>query len=194
LLPLCLSAHRGDGLSLHRSGAQSFGRTWIVDLKAEARRYWEDYTGGNQFLTPGISRTEQEVKREARRRLQEARQQVTLRLCEEMGIPAPYFEFRFHPDRLWRWDLAWPEHRLAIEIDGGVWIQGKHGRGSGIVKDQEKRNAGVLLGWRYLVVLPREMNPAKPATIAATLELVRCVLLPEVSGLPGGPQTPRRSA
>ena len=28
------------------------------------------------------------------------------------------FEHRFHPSRLWRLDLAWPEEKLAVEIDG----------------------------------------------------------------------------
>lgn len=79
------------------------------------------------------------------------------RLCQAYGVPEPVQEHRFHPERKWRWDFAWPEHKLALEVDGGVWTRGKHGRGSGIVKDHEKRNAGACLGWRLLVITPAQL-------------------------------------
>lgn len=66
-----------------------------------------------------------------------------IRLC-------PVREYRFHPSRKWRFDYAFPEHKLAIEIEGGVWTGGRHTRGSGFVKDLEKYNQAVLLGWRVL--------------------------------------------
>jgi hypothetical protein len=33
-------------------------------------------------------------------------------------------------------------------VQGGVWTRGKHGRGSGIVKDYDKLNTAQSLGWR----------------------------------------------
>lgn len=78
-------------------------------------------------------------------------------LCREYSVPIPIAEYRFHPDRKWRWDYAWPEHLVALEVDGGIWISGKHGRGGGITKDHEKRNAGTILGWRLLLVQPRQL-------------------------------------
>lgn len=59
-------------------------------------------------------------------------------------------EYRFHPERMWRSDFYIHGHMLLIEIEGGVWNRGKHGRGSGIVNDIEKQNAAVLLGFRPL--------------------------------------------
>lgn len=50
----------------------------------------------------------------------------------------------------WRLDFAWPEHKIAVEIEGGVFIRGRHVRGKGFVKDAEKYNALVLDGWRLL--------------------------------------------
>lgn len=35
-------------------------------------------------------------------------------------------EYRFHSSRMWRFDYAIPSLRIAIEIDGGIWIQGRH--------------------------------------------------------------------
>ena len=86
------------------------------------------------------------------------------------GLPRPLAEYRFHPSRKWRFDLAWPKDRVALEIDGAVWVQGRHTRGSGYVKDMEKFNAAAALGWRVLKVQPRELFTA------STVELIRKTL------------------
>lgn len=87
----------------------------------------------------------------------ELRAYVFRRNLERFAISEPVTEYRFHPTRRWRFDYAWPDARLALEVDGGVWVGGKHGRGSGIVKDHEKRNAAAVLGWRVLLVTPRDL-------------------------------------
>ena len=57
-------------------------------------------------------------------------------------------EHRFHPTRKWRVDW-FHESGVAIEIEGSVWTQGRHTRGSGFLADIEKYNAlaeqGILL-------------------------------------------------
>lgn len=65
-------------------------------------------------------------------------------------------EYPFHPKRKWRFDYAIPEGRVAIEIDGGIFIQGRHSRGAGQKKDMEKLNAAAQLGWRVLHYIPTE--------------------------------------
>jgi very-short-patch-repair endonuclease len=65
-------------------------------------------------------------------------------------LPAPVREARFHPKRRWRFDFSWPEQKLAIEIEGGVWNGGRHTTGAGFSADCEKRAEAVLLGWRVL--------------------------------------------
>ena len=86
----------------------------------------------------------------------------------ECGIPQPCCEYRFHKTRLWRFDFAWPDSRVALECDGGVWTRGAHGRGSGIVRDIEKGNAAVMLGWRVLRVQPRELCTEETARMIRT--------------------------
>lgn len=76
-------------------------------------------------------------------------------------------EFRFYPSRMWRFDYAIPELKIAIEIDGGVWIQGRHNRASSYIKDAEKLNTAASLGWLVLRIV-REYSYTN-----ATLELIK---------------------
>ena len=70
------------------------------------------------------------------------------------GLPTPVRELRFAPPRRWRFDVAWPERLLAVEVDGGSWVGGRHTRGVGFESDCRKLNTAVLLGWRVLRVTP----------------------------------------
>jgi very-short-patch-repair endonuclease len=73
-------------------------------------------------------------------------------------IPEPESEYKFHPTRKWRFDFAWPYKFVALEVEGGVWSQGRHTRGSGFVKDMEKYNAASSLGWRIFRFTPSEIK------------------------------------
>lgn len=63
-------------------------------------------------------------------------------------IPAVTREYRFHEERKWRFDFAWPEWKIAVEIEGGTFSQGRHTRGVGFADDCRKYNSAALLGWR----------------------------------------------
>ena len=69
----------------------------------------------------------------------------------EPSIPTWIAEYRFHPDRRWRFDFAWPNERIAVEIEGithyGAGI-GRHQSAKGFVADCEKYEAALLDGWR----------------------------------------------
>lgn len=66
------------------------------------------------------------------------------------GGPSFVPEHVFHPVRKWRFDFAWPEVKLAVEVEGGIWNSGRHNRPSGFIEDCVKYNAAVALGWRVL--------------------------------------------
>jgi len=76
------------------------------------------------------------------------------RQMEAVGLPLPEREYRFAPPRRWRFDFAWPDRKLAVEVEGGIWVRGRHNRGAGFVRDCEKYNTAVLLGWRVLRFTP----------------------------------------
>ena len=81
------------------------------------------------------------------------------------GLPEPVFEHRFHPDRKWRFDVAWPEHRVAIEVQGGIWIRGGHSRGAGQRRDWEKFNEAAVLGWAVLQCEPKDLMKKETADL-----------------------------
>ena len=67
-----------------------------------------------------------------------------IRAC---GLPDPVQEYRFDARRKWRFDLAWPDRRIAAECHGSTWTNGRHVRGYGFENDRRKMNAAQLQGW-----------------------------------------------
>lgn len=55
-------------------------------------------------------------------------------------------EYRFHPTRRWRFDVAFPSAKVAVEIEG----RGRHQTVTGYRGDCEKYNTATLAGWRVL--------------------------------------------
>lgn len=55
-------------------------------------------------------------------------------------------EYQFDPIRLWRFDIASPRFRVALEVNG----RGRHQRILGERQDYEKIRAAILDGWYVL--------------------------------------------
>lgn len=67
-------------------------------------------------------------------------------------------EFRFYEKRKWRFDFAIVEKMIAIEIEGGVWTNGRHTRGKGFTNDCEKYNMATELGWKVFRYTSDQIN------------------------------------
>jgi len=89
-------------------------------------------------------------------------------LCKSFRVPPPQQEYKFHDKRKFRFDFAWIDEKLAVEIEGGVWIQGRHTRGSGYVKDMEKYNLAAEAGWRVLRFTPHQIKKEETYNIIHT--------------------------
>jgi very-short-patch-repair endonuclease len=93
--------------------------------------------------------------------------ELFLQILKIQNIPIPIAEHRFHSVRRWRFDFAWLDHKLALEVEGGVWTRGRHTRSKGFIQDIEKYNEAVRLGWSVIRCVPNELVHEK------TLELIR---------------------
>ena len=71
-----------------------------------------------------------------------------------LALPVPVNGYRFHDKRKWEFDCAWPDVKLAVEIEGGEFTRGRHTRGTGYQRDCEKYNAALDLGWRVYRYTP----------------------------------------
>ena len=77
------------------------------------------------------------------------------------GLPLPEREFLFHKRRKWRFDFAWPDLLIAVEVEGGVFSGGRHVRGQGYESDCEKYNEAQLIGWMVLRFTPGMIKRGK---------------------------------
>ena len=74
------------------------------------------------------------------------------------SIPQPVEEYRFIPNRKFRADFAWPKHRILLEVNGGVWIGGRHTRGKGYERDLEKMNLAQDNDWKIFQFTPQQFK------------------------------------
>lgn len=62
------------------------------------------------------------------------------------------------PGRAFRWDFAFPEARLLVEVHGGIWrAKGAHNTGGAITRDAEKGAYAAGLGWRTFAVTGKQI-------------------------------------
>lgn len=80
--------------------------------------------------------------------------------CVLAGLPRPVGEFPFALQterRRWRIDWCFPEARIAVEVEGGYSVNGRHTRTAGFLNDLDKYNALACHGYRLLRVTPRQV-------------------------------------
>jgi len=96
--------------------------------------------------------------RPSRPRSVSALEQALARQITEAGLPDPVPEHRFDPTRRWRFDFAWLPDKVAVEVEGGSWINGRHSRGKGFAADCEKYNCAQVQGWLVLRVTDQHIR------------------------------------
>ena len=79
-------------------------------------------------------------------------------ICSFLKIDIPEKEYKFDKDRKWRADYAWPNIKLAVELEGGIYTKGRHVRGKGYENDLEKYNSMIINGWVLLRYTPSKIN------------------------------------
>jgi hypothetical protein len=72
------------------------------------------------------------------------------------GFPLWEDEYRWHDARRYRFDVAWPEWLMAVEVDGGIWVSGGggHNRGAAYERDRRRDLLAASVGWSVVRVTP----------------------------------------
>lgn len=82
-----------------------------------------------------------------------------------LQITTPEREHMFMPGRRWRFDFAWPRWKVAVEVEGGLFVGGRHTRGRQYEKDCEKYNEAAINGWLVIRVTPDMVNDGRAYTV-----------------------------
>ena len=90
-------------------------------------------------------------------------------LWRALGGPDLLKEYRFHQARKWRADFAHLPSRTLIEIEGGIWVNGRHNRAAGFAADLEKYLEAALDGWRVVRLGPKELTADHTGRLIALL-------------------------
>ena len=92
------------------------------------------------------------------------------------GLPEPVRQYYYARPRKLRADFSFPEHRLLIEIQGGIFMKrgGAHGSITGILADLDRLNAATLAGFYMLRFTPDQVKTGEAlAVIEKALEIYR---------------------
>jgi very-short-patch-repair endonuclease len=79
-------------------------------------------------------------------------------------------EYLFCPGRRFRFDFAWLQSKVAIEVHGN----NQHGRYYRVDKDSEKNNEAVCLGWIILVITTEQLKD--PLFVAKFIKKLKILL------------------
>lgn len=70
-------------------------------------------------------------------------------------------EYKFCKQRDWKIDFYWEEYKLAAEIEGGIFINGRHVRPIGFINDKEKYNEMTMMDISLLRFITSEVKEGK---------------------------------
>lgn len=79
-------------------------------------------------------------------------------------------EHKFLEDRKFRFDFANLESKIAIEINGGNWVGGRHTNALALEKEYEKFSLAAREGWRIFVLSPKMITAKWLRAIAEAIQ------------------------
>lgn len=88
--------------------------------------------------------------------------------CPPRSLPFEVHDY--DAGRQWRADFYLPDYELAVEIEGGRWVNGRHNRATGFARDIEKYNALTKAGIGLLRFTPEQVEDG--SAIAFILEVI----------------------
>ena len=89
-------------------------------------------------------------------------------MLQKEGITGYVCEYAFKEGRRWRFDFAFPDLKIAVEIHGAIndfqfkrgkfkKVRGDHLRKEGYTNDRAKVNEAIILGWKVIELTPDQL-------------------------------------
>lgn len=78
----------------------------------------------------------------------------------------PEREYKFHPDRRWKFDLAFPKVHLAVEYEGIFSAKSRHTTISGFDGDATKYSTAAILGWVVIRITAIMLKDGRAESLA----------------------------
>lgn len=104
-------------------------------------------------------------------------QRLWARLPMTAGLVPMELEWRFDPSRKWRFDVAFPAVRVAVELEGRPRRgMSRHTTWNGYVADCQKYNAAAILGWRVLRYTGDDLKKRPVQIVEEITGLVRILM------------------
>lgn len=109
------------------------------------------------------------AKRKMRLEEQRSERRSFFTALRKRGLPLPEPEYRFHPTRRFRADYCWPEKRVILEVQGGIFGRGakcpccgrrRVGAHSSIkdqLRDIERTSEAAAEGFRIVYCVPDKL-------------------------------------
>jgi very-short-patch-repair endonuclease len=89
---------------------------------------------------------------------------------DQAGLDGYEQQYKFATGRGYRFDFAFVDAKVAVEIDGGTWTGKGHAGGKGYRHDRERDNFAQITGWVVLRYTAEMLNDnAMIAQVAAAL-------------------------
>ena len=108
------------------------------------------------------------------------------KLYSTLGLGEWKEEYVFLKGRRFRFDFAWPQLHIAVEVEGGVWTGGRHTRGKGYTRDLEKYNLATLHGWKVYRFTTQDVTSGKAIAFMKNIIIDKTIIGESYEDISGG--------
>lgn len=84
-----------------------------------------------------------------------------LRKLRRAGLPEGTAQVRGIPGRQFKFDRGWTDRKVAVNVQGAIYVRGGHSTGTGIERDCEVACLATLAGWTYLPVTEKQIESGR---------------------------------
>jgi hypothetical protein len=118
---------------------------------------------------------------ELKKKLKEHKEKLEADFCNYLGTllnAKVISEYKFFPSRRWRIDfyITKGSVKIALEVEGGIWIKGRHITPEGFLKDMEKYNALSACGITLVRCVPDDCKVKTKYISAELLNTLKKIL------------------